>query len=263
MTEPLLGLVRRWAVDWLASADPTVCEEILSPTYRILIGGYVLDGRDDYVRGTVEQLSRFPGLGLTVHEVVCSGEQAAVRFTEHGAAARLGWRPAAWQGVALFRSDGDHLVECFAEEDYWSRRRQLDSGVCDPIEPPAASPWTTVAGEPDPAAEATVRDWLERGELSGVILDDSWQGRDARIALTDIHTELDALFSAGRQVAFHGVMRGRYAGGLGGEDRNLGTPAVLHLAGVVTAADGRVTNGHVVRDRLGLQRALGPIVDGG
>jgi hypothetical protein len=254
--DELPRLLRRWAVDWLAGADATVCEEILAPSYRILIGGYLLDGRETYVRETVRQLNRFPGLGLTVHELVHSGEEAAVRFTEHGAAASLDWRPAAWQGIALFRSDGEHLVQCFAEEDYLSRRRQLDSGLCDAIEPPGVSPWTTRAGNPDPAAEATVTAWLERGELSGVTLDDSWQGHDVQVDLSDTHAELDALFSSEQRVAFHGVMRGSYARGLGAAGTGQRVPAALHLGGIVTVADGRVTGGHVVRDRLGLQRAL-------
>jgi SnoaL-like domain len=248
--DPLVSLVRRWAVDWLSSNDPSVCDEIMAPTYSISIGGFRLHGRAEYVSGTVAQLDRFPGLGLTIHELMTSGDRVALRFTEHGAAAKLGGREAAWGGVALFRWDGRRLTECFAEEDYASRRRQLDSGECDRIEPPAPAPWNTAPEQPDPAAEDAVRRWLRIGDLSSVELDDSWLGREATVPLEDVTTDLDELFSAGRRVAFHGVQRGIYAHG---RDR---VPAPLHLAGLVHVEHGAVVRGRVVRDRLGLQRAL-------
>ena len=75
--EPGVSLVRRWAVDWLAARNPAVCEEILAPEYSLLIGGFLLDGREAYVAGTLEQLDRFPGLGLTVHEVMASADRVA------------------------------------------------------------------------------------------------------------------------------------------------------------------------------------------
>jgi len=248
--DPLVSLVRRWAVDWLSSNDPSVCDEIMAPTYSISIGGFRLDGRATYVSGTVAQLNRFPGLGLTIHELISSGNRVALRFTEHGAAAKLDGRQAAWGGVALFRWDGRQLTECFAEEDYLSRRRQLDSGECDPIEAPAAAPWNTVPEQPDPAAEEAVRRWLLRGDLSSVDRDDSWLSHEATVPLEDVTTDLDELFSAGSRVAFHGVQRGMYAGG---RER---VPAALHLAGLVRVEDGEVVRGRVIRDRLGLQRAM-------
>ena len=258
-----MGLVRRWAVEWLAGADPGVCEEILADSYRIHIGGHVLDGREDYVAGTVAQLQRFPGLGLTVHELICSGDppcqggsRIAVRFTEHGAAPRLEGRAAAWAGVALFAVDGARLVDCWAEEDYLSRRRQLDVGTADPIEAPAAAPWSAEPVAGDPAAEAVARAWLAAGDLSAVTLDDGWLGHPTPALLADPSIELDALFCAGQRVAFHGRQSGRYAGGLDGVPAD-GRSAAHHLAGVVTVADGEVTCGRIVRDRLGLARSLG------
>jgi hypothetical protein len=254
--EPLVSVLRRWAVDWLASADPSICTEILAPEYSLLIGGYQLDGRDEYVAATVNQLSRFPGLGLTIHELICAGDRAALRFTEHGAAEKLDWRQSAWGGVALFRWDGRQLTEGFAEEDYYSRRRQLASGQCDPIEAPAPAPWNTVARERDPVAEDVVRSWLERGELTSVELDDSWIGHDVTCHLEDVTVELNELFSAGGSVAFHGVLRGRYVGGLEDMKDAAAGPASLHVAGIVSVERGEVVGGRVIRDRLGLARAL-------
>jgi predicted ester cyclase len=246
--DPLVSLVRRWAVDWLSGNDPSVCDEIMAPSYSILIGGFRLEGRDAYVSGTVGQLNRFPGLGLTIHELIASGDRVALRFTEHGASEKLEGRRAAWGGVALFRWNGRQLTECFAEEDYLSRRRQLDSGECDPIEAPAPAPWNTVPEPPDPVAEDVVRRWLKRGDLAGVDRDDSWLGHEATIELDDVEADVNDLFSAGNRIAFHGVHRGRFAGAR--------EPMALHLAGLVTVQHGEVVAGRVVRDRLGLQRAL-------
>ena len=255
--DPFVGLVRRWAVDWLAAADPAVCEEILAPEYSLLIGGYLLDGRTDYVPATVAQLERFPGLGVTVHHLIASTDGVAVRLSEHGASAKLGFRPAGWGAVALFQWDGERLSGCFAEEDYYSRRRQLAvGGACDPIERPAPAPWTTPPGDPDPAAEDVVRRWLSRGDFAGADVDDSWLGHDASVALDDVSVDVNHLFSAGPEVAFHAHLTGTYAGGLDGLDEARGREVTLHAAGIVEVSDDAVAGGFVVRDRLGLSRAL-------
>lgn len=254
--DPMVSLVRRWAVEWIAAADPSVCAEILAPEYQILIGGYVLGPRERYIEGTVEQLDRFPGLGLTVHELIRSEGRLAVRFTEHGASVKLDDRAAAWGGIALFRWNGEQLTECFAEEDYLARRRQLAGGRCDPIDRPSPAPWNATHVEPDPEAEAVVRAWLATGGFAGAELDDAWLGRPAPLLLDDPETELTELFSAGPRVAFHGLQRGRYAGGLEGIDAAPGSEAAHHLVGLVTVADARVSEGRVIRDRLGMQRAL-------
>ncbi len=262
--DPRLNLVRRWAVDWLAAANPEVCEQILAPGYAISIGGHLLEGRDAYVEGTMAQLARFPGLGLTVHELIWSGDapsggpgRLAVRFTEHGASARLEGRTAAWGGVALFDTDGERLTWCWAEEDYLSRRRQLDGAVADPIDRPAASPWTTEPAAAGPGCEEAVRAWLAAGDLSAVALDDGWLDHPAPPLLADAAAELDAVVCAGPRVAFHGRLSGTYRGGLDGVNAEFrGRPAAHHLAGLVTVESGAVVAGRVVRDRLGLARSL-------
>lgn len=256
---PLGALMRRFAVDWLDRADAGVPAEIMAPDYTIVIGAYTMRGREDYVEATAGQLARFPGLTITVHDAVYTPDgRAALRFTEHGASARGG--AAAWRGIGLFTARDGVLVHNACEEDYLGRRRQLLGGAPDPVDPPAVAPWTEPVAGPDPDAERAVRDRLDRGALlgPGVVADD---GRAAAPLLAGAAYEVDALFSAGRRVAFHATARGRYAGGLDPElDAGLDTaagPAVgLGVAGLLeVAADGTVT-GHVVRDRLGLHRTL-------
>jgi len=79
--------------------------------------------------------------------------------------------------------------------------------------------------------------------------------------LRDATSDVDDIFSAGRHVGFRLTRHGRYAGGLGPdagiEDAALtGSAATLHVVGLVTVDDGRVSGGRVVRDRLGLARSV-------
>lgn len=260
---PAVALVRRWAVDWLNGRHPEACEQVLSPDYVLRIGGFLLGPRAAYVPATLAQLSRYPGLCVTTHSLVTDGTHVAITFTEHGASARLEGRAAAWTGVSVFRSDGRALDACWAEEDYAGRRRQLDSGVCDPVGPPAAAPWDELPRPADPAAEQVVRRWLAGADLRAapVVCDDEHvvhqpEGHPAQRILDVTGCEEHVLFSAGDQVAFHVAQTGRYVGGLDGCEDALGRSTVLEVAGVVTVADGRVTGGRVVRDRLGTARAL-------
>lgn len=267
---PLVALMRRFAIDWLDRADPAVCAEIMDPGYTVLIGGQTLHGRDDtYVPATLGQLERFPGLLLTVHELMTDGERVALRFTEHGPSAADAAQPAAWTGIGLFSWDGERLTHNVTEEDYLSRRRQLAEGRCDPIEPPAPAPWAERPAPADPGAESAVRAWLAAGDLAPALLDDAAPLGDAALSddagpvdggqapLLDVErVEVDELFSAGRRVAFHAVQEGRYRGGLPGTTGAEGSPARLGLAGLVTVDAAGGVHGRVVRDRAGLRRAL-------
>ena len=256
--EPVVALVRRWSVDWLNGQHPEVCDELLAPAYTLRIGGYLLGPREQYIPATLAQLSRYPGLVVTTHQLVTDGERVALWFSEHGASARLGGRAAVWSGVALFRWDGTALTGCFSEEDYYARRRQLDSAVCDPVDPPAAAPWDERAQPADPAAEAVARAWLDGADLRAapVVCDDEHVGQPAERLLEVTGCEVHELFSAGDQVAFHVAQSGRYLGGLAGLDDLIGEAAVLEVAGLVTVRHGAVVGGRVFRDRLGTARAL-------
>jgi hypothetical protein len=257
--EPFVALMRRYVNDYTNRHDTTVCADIMEPGYTLRMGPHVVAGRDDsYIPASMQQFTQFPGLCLTVHEIITSGDRLAMRFSEHGRSVKHHGRAAVWTGLGLYRWNGRKLVENFVEQDYLARRRQLGSGVPAPVEAPALAPWDTVASPAAPAAEAVVREWIGAG-LSGaeVTFDDG----DRTPLLADATSEVDDLFSAGCHVAFRLSRHGRYAGGLGPDagidDAALtGVNATLHLVGLVTVDDGRVSSGHVVRDRLGLARSM-------
>jgi len=254
---PLVSLVRRWSVDWLNGQHPEVCEQILAPDYSLLIGGFLLGPRPEYISATLTALGRYPGLVVTAHQLITSGDRVALVFSEHGHAVKLG-RSACWSGVALFRGDGSAIAQCFSEEDYYGRKRQLDAGHCDLVDRPAVAPWDVVPQDADPVAEQTVRDWLAGPDLraAAVVCDDEGAGQPA-LRLLEVHScRVDELFSSGDQVAFHVAQTGRYLGGLEGLDDLVGSTAVIETAGLVTVRDNRVVAGRVVRDRLGTARAL-------
>ena len=245
----ILPLVRRWVVDWLCGHDPSVLPDLLDEDYQLTIGSLAIRGRAAYEEAVMGQLRQFPGLGLTVHEVMATENQAAVRFTEHGASTAHGGRVAAWGGIVLFRSEGGRLSLSIAEEDYAARRRQLRSGVPDVVEPPHPAPWDTPVEAPDPAAEWVVSEWLRAGlrpHAPEVLVDDQAHGQSPEPVLLTGSPRIDELFSAGSRVAFHLTQA---EAGPGEGD---GSP--LRLAGIVTVRDGTVAGGRLVRDRLGAQR---------
>lgn len=249
--------MRRFAIDWLGRADASVCAEIMDPSYSILIGGHTLDGLDGaYIPGTLAQLNRFPGLLLSVQDLWTDGRRVAMRFTEHGPSAADGGQPAAWSGIGLFTWDGRRLTRNVTEEDYHSRRRQLAQRRSDPVESPAPAPWAALPQAGDEAAEQTVRAWLEAGDLTSVVLDDGWTGQPTPPLLDVTGVRVGELFSAGRSVGFQAVQTGRYLGGLPDTEGREGREAQLSVVGMVeVGADGSVT-GRVVRDRVGLRRAV-------
>ena len=217
----------------------------------------VLAGRDDGWLPAVDvQMRRFPGLAMTVHETAWgedgNGGWAAASFSEHGASEG---RAAAWSGVAIYRSREGRLTGCVAQEDYFTRARQLKSGVADAVDPPAVAPWDVPGLPRDEAAEATVQSWL----------DGSWPQSEPDVQVDDEHvtkeplrfavreTEVETLLSSGSHVAFHAVQTGRYLGGLTGVKEG---DARLHVNGLVRVENGAVASGRVIRDRVGLVAAL-------
>lgn len=248
--DEILPLVRRWAVGWLNGHDATVGNEILVDDYRLRIGTFELGNRDAYIEATVGQLSQFPGLVLTVHEVLTNGTQAALRFSEHGVSLRHEGRAAAWTGVVLFEGNGTQLVQAWAEEDYAARKRQLAAGTPDPVGSPAVAPWDTAVEAPDPDAEDVVRAWLGSGlpSLDGVTWDDAEHDGAGHVLRAETG-EADVVMSAGAKVAFHGRITGAAADGSGGS-------ATMDVAGIVTVHDGVIGEGVVVSDRLSARSAL-------
>jgi predicted ester cyclase len=255
--DPFVALMRRYVVDYTNRHDTGVCAEIMEPDYVLRMGPHVVAGRDEaYVPAAAKQFTQFPGLGLTVHEIVTNGERLAMRFSEHGASARHRGAAAAWAGIGLYRWNGERLVDNSVEQDYLARRRQLDGGSPDPVAPPAVAPWDTAPVPADPGAEAAVREWIAAGLPGGGVRWDD--GDDHRLLDDDAESQVDDLFSAGERVAFRLTRTGRYADGslpgLGAD--YAGLPATLHLVALVRVAGGEVVGGHGVRDRQGLGRAL-------
>lgn len=257
---PLAALLRRYAFAYTAAHDFTVCREIMVDGYVLRMGDVELRGRDDqYVPATEKQYRQFPGLGFTVHELVLGEDRAAFHFTEHGRSALHGGY-ASWQGVSLYRWDGERLLECRVEQDYHSRRSQQRLGTAHPVRPAGLDPWTAPARPPEPEAESVARRWLAAGRLLDVPIGDLDDERDAlprRMLLSAPGTEVLDLFAAGDRVAFHVVTRGSYAGGLDGRDHLRGLPASLYASGLLTVRDGEVTDVHAVTDRLAAERRLG------
>ena len=256
--DPLAELLRGFAVEFLSAQQWSSLERVMAPGYRLNVGGFVLEGRDTAYRAAmIPQFQQFPGLCLTLHDVLLGEQHLAMRFTEHGASSRDGGLRAAWQGVALFRAENGQLVEGWAEEDYFSRKRQLRSGVCDRIEAPDPAPWDQRRVPADADAEAQARAWLADSDaVEALVADPSAQdGQDPLRDFRVDRTEVDALFAAGARVAFHATFRGSLLGAPDGGGRE-NRPAVLRAAGIVTMRGGLPCDARIVPDRLGFTRAL-------
>ena len=255
---PPLALLRRWVVDYFNAHNPSAAREFIHPDYSLEIGDVVFAGRDQqWLPAVDEQMRRFPGLGMTVHEVVTTSDQVALWFSQHGAQDGANGPVAVWSGVAIYQCRNGQMLGCVAQEDYLTRTRQLKSGVPDPVEPPAPAPWDAAPQAQDPEAERIVQQCL----IS------SWPSAEPRLRCDDEHLtgdrlmfEVDSvevlkLFSSGQTVAFHARQHGRYQGGLAGAPVNL---ARQHLVcnGIVQVQNGEVIRGRVIRDRIGLRARL-------
>jgi SnoaL-like domain len=265
---PLVKLAHGFTVDFFNGHNVSACTRIMAPDYSLRLGDFLIDGRDaQYMPALQQQFEQFPGIVMTAHKVVCNGDRIALHVTEHGASGGVGGRVAAWTAIALYRWNGTQLSSCLAQEDYASRRRQLKSGVADPIDPPMAAPWDIAPSEPNHVAEQQVTEWLQTSAwmtTPQVVVDDEHRpGVDALVFEVET-TELWELFSAGRDVAFHTRQTGRYISGfsdINNQPNALNQPStsanyVLYSAGIVTVDGNTITSGRVVRDRLGLQSQL-------
>lgn len=257
MTANLL-ILRRYVTDFVNRHDFSVIGEIMQPDYTLDTGGLFVSGRDDAYRSAVaKQFQQFPGLVFTPHEVMVAGDCIALRFTEHGASVRHGGRPAAWESIGLYKFRDGRLAGCAIEQDYFSRRRQLEEGAAMMVDSPAIAPWDSPQEPPDRQAENTVRDWLLSGQLAdhpSVRIDDQRAtGRVDRI-IHQSSINITDLVSAGDRVAFHAVQHGVLAADFG--DGKAGTAARMHCAGIVRIQGGSVATGQVLRDRWGLYRRL-------
>jgi predicted ester cyclase/ketosteroid isomerase-like protein len=257
-----VALMHRYCHDYTNRQDFTVCDSIMVPEYILHMGTHVVAGRDTaYKPATNKQFQQFPGLCLTINELVTNADRLCLRFSEHGSSVRHAGALAAWSGIGLYKWDGERLTENFVEQDYYSRRAQLARGTPLPVEASAIAPWDVQPAAPNPAAERIVRELLEGGDLTqtdGVVFDDEWTGTPRQRVIEPSGAVIDDLFSAGDQVAFHAALNGPVAEDFSTGDVAVarGRDAVLHMSGLVTLRDGRIIAGRVIRDRLGLYRRL-------
>jgi len=253
-------LLRGFACEFLTCHDLAAVERIMDPAYRLTIGGHRFVGRDvEYLPATAAQLEQFPGLCVTVHDVVLGPQAVAMRFTEHGVSRKHG-RAAAWGGITMFKIEAGRLLEGWADEDYFARKRQLAVGVCDAVRAPHPAPWDGPTEAPDMGTETIGRQWLrDPGALIAAQLVEQICAEGPTLAelITVDEFVVDALFSAGSRMGFRGVGRGRYAGGFPDLERSrAGQPVELSVTGLLTVANGAVAHAQIAFDRLGLHRSL-------
>ncbi|TDV56230.1 nuclear transport factor 2 family protein [Actinophytocola oryzae] len=236
---PLAALLRRYAYAYTASGDVTRCRELMVDDYELTMGPVTLHGRDtEYLAAVRKQLRQFPALGFTVHDLVLGEDRAALRFTEHGRSTRTG-TAAAWSGVSLYRWDGARLTHCGVEQDYASRRRQLETRACQVVASPAVDPWSVEPAAADREAEYAVRAWLEGAGVASLpagSLDDEHVAPQDRMVPRDGTVTVLDLFSAGSRVAFH--------------IRLDGAATTRYVAGIAEVVGGAVASVRCVTDRL-------------
>ena len=258
---PSARLLRGFAVDFLTAHNLAAVEAIMEPDYSLSIGGHLFAGRDDsYLPATAAQLEQFPGLCVTVHDTVIGPDAVAMRFTEHGASDRHGGRLSTWGGVTLFRISHGRLHQGWAEEDYFARKRQLATGLCDAVRAPALAPWDAPCEAPDAAVEALARAWLsdpaswaDTSRIDEISAEGPRFGDIVAIEAASINQ----LFSAGNRGAFHLSCTGRYTGVFGEIDpARIGQSVTLRLAGIFDVSGGQLSHVQVTADRLGLHRSL-------
>lgn len=254
--EPFVALMRTYCIDYTNSHDLTVCDTIMEPDYVVHISRMSLVRDVSYKPAVEAVFERFPGLGLVVHELATNGERLVMRFSEHGATPSGAL--ACWAGIGLYAWNGTRLTSCRVEQDFWSQRRQLTTGVPDPLAPPHPDPWvTTTAQVPDAEAEAVVTTWLTRGDLRAVAggrIDETTV--EGHVPVLDVdHVEVLDLFSVGERVAFHASFAGIYCGGLDDIEAS-GQQASMAVAGIATVAGDHVAGLHAVTDRFGTVLAL-------
>ena len=260
-SSPVVDLMRQYVTDYINRHDFSVIANFLAEDYTLHTGGLTVTGRDGpYRQAVAKQLDQFPGLVFTLHEIHHAGDAVAVRFTEHGASLRHQGRTAAWPSIAIYKVRDGRLASCHIEQDYFSRKRQLDDGTPIKVDAPAVAPWDTPERPPEPEAEATVRRWLADGAFlsePGVQVDDARATGVVEQVVEDATVDVMTMVSAGDRVAFHAVQTGRLAGDFAPELSPAGEASVrLHLSGLVGVSDGRITSGNVIRDRWGLYRRL-------
>ena len=258
--DPLSALMQRYCFAYTATHDFSVADQILADDYVFQMGAHVFTGREEAYKPAAErQFRQYPGLGFTVHDFISNGDRCAMYFSEHGYS-DIYHGYTAWHGVSLYRWNGERLTECRIEQDYYSRRRQLDSKMPDPIDAPAYSPWTGPNDAPSTSHEQLVSSWLKDGGLltsdPGSLDDERVAPSVARIQISNQQTEVLDIMSSGSRVAFQARISGNYAGGLTELAGREGDAGALYATGIVDTDKGSITRVRCVSDRMTFERRL-------
>lgn len=260
--EPFITLMRRYAIDCADCHDQSVYEkynEIMAPEYLIHMSGLTMRRDEDFKPAVRLYFAQMPGLCLAIHDIVTNGNRLAMLFSEHGGSLAHEGRLSAWGVIGLYKWNGQRLTEVWVEQDYLSHFEQLETGKPQPLEPIHLDPWLIRSVPANPANEEIVRSWLLKGDLyntPSAVFDDSWITGSAEPTLTPVGTQINDLFSAGDRVPFHISQSGRYRGGIKGLDDQIGREAVLHIAGVATVRDNRVSHVRAITDQWGMKTRL-------
>ncbi len=254
-----LQAFRRYVTDFVNRHDFSVLPDIMDEDYTLATSGELISGRDGAYREAVaKQLSQFPGLQFTIHELAVCRNRVCVRFTEHGASLKHDSATASWPGIAIYETRGGLLVRCSIEQDYYSRRRQLEQRSPVAVDPPAIAPWDEIDQPPDPSAEAVVRDWLRGNDWkhdTAIRVDDSHATGRIDSIIEAGGVEVLTLASGGGRVGFHaretGELGSEFAATLGVAP---GERVSMSFSAFVRVSDSKVVDGHVIRDRWGVFR---------
>lgn len=253
----MLSTMRRYAYGFVNSQDFAVGREVIHPEYRLHSGPDTLVGRDDvYLPAVARQFNQFPHLVYSIHELITDGSRAGVVFTEHGRASKAPANAAAWLSIGIYHGDDDRLSACWIEQDYYGRRRQLETGVVDRVRPVAIDPWDGHDGTARERAEDMVNDWAN-GLVSwpphGIELDPGQSAAEQPLIDLD-SVVVDDLVAEGDKVVFHLTMKGIYRGGLGHD--GVSSSVELSAACQGTLGDDDLADLLGVSGRVALQRQL-------
>jgi predicted ester cyclase len=256
----LSKVLQRYCFAYTATHDFTVADQVMVDDYTFYMGEYVFSGRESaYKPAADRQFKAYPGLGFTVHDFFSNGERCAMFFSEHGHSAQYDV-DTAWHGVSLYRWNGEKLTECRIEQDYYGRRRQLESKSADPIAQPAYAPWTRPVEPSSSASEALVTDWLTNGGLLrsqiGSLDDERIAPTIDRVIFADERCEIRDIMSAGNRVAFQVRIDGIYAGGMRTLDGHQGVQASLYATGIVDLDGDTISKVRSVTDRYSMERRI-------
>lgn len=252
---PFATLMRRYSIDFAQAHGLAVIDDVMLPEYTVHTAGLTLMRDPDY-KPTVTQIFKlFPGLGFVVHDVITNGDRLAMRFSEHGMTPP--GRASAWRGIGLYDWNGTQLSNCWVEQDFYARRRQLKTGRPDLLEPPHLDAWVgAVTGNPSAEAEFAATRWLRTGDLAAAAsgwIDDAAPA-DYCPPTDEPVVTINDLFSVDDQVAFHVTLRGELRAGFDPDcDRFTGKAVDIGVAGIVRVDGNGVADVKAVSDRLGLR----------